>query len=1227
MKKTKKLLLALLALLWTIWTYSFADTTWMTITLTPWWNVISTPALLSNVSFSNGWNGITFSKLESWQWVSVVPNTSELIPLEGFLVRNTNNSTVDMTLSFRDTTPSEDMLSKNITAWWNLLWITTLNDPFYSITPKLYLDFTSNFQVNLFNTININYVAWNGTVPTPEYWEAYWIFVSSNSLYGWSNNRNVYDWKISNKSDYEPIIKVTPWSYNIPLLKWTITVDKTVSLNNSWLYIEINWANPFEDIWWYEAGWIIYEILVKVDSCVWHLSYNRYDDFALDNWVTDESWYKKLPVYLDKCTKLSAWTHEISVLMWINREYYQNFKTWMTITMSPITVRSFNNSSIAWQILPSVVEVSHDNLPHLLMWLSNHYVDEVYIDSWVAVFPLWAWNLFIDDTGVVASILLSTSNITDNDVVSYNMYVDTYVNWELLDTQLYKQTSIKHEIPLEYNTNTLVEFRWRMISNITWAFIPTVTVNKIIKNNISYITHSCDYYAWWCTNFGMWNYIFDGKPSYVNWSVASWSISNDIDYTPLIKVTPGSYNIPLIKWRVYIDDEAYLNMDRFIVSIFGANPYEDVLWYEAGWIIYDMTVRVWDCVSSVSNDLYNIQTNADGFAQFSVPIPEECKTVPAWATKIEVWMWINKEYYRNFKTWMIITIDPSIVWTDFNSLHITWKIKSSAIHVSHNNLPRLTISNFTDPTNVFYINPWAYEFPLRSWDFYTDETWVVANVLLKKAESTWFDMYVSTYVNWELVDEQSFDGVFIKHEIPVKYNTPTTVEFKWRMVSNATWYMRPSVIVNRIIKNDINYITHNCDYYAWWCNEFGFWSYIFYWWALNIGASEFCTNWNGPTSHTSSEWSNEISLANISCVWDGSNVTLSWIPTNKIWDVYVNLYNESTNNFDRKGTVNTDCENGYSFTINQSTTPIVMIENSEWLWAYKSYTCHKISSINSFTESSIESVFDWSDALFGYDDNHKLSVNSIYANSIVFESPVLVDDLWTKINDYILLYGRHSFDELQSDHTLLSSFTEVPFSPQDSENTLYMILNSNLDVNSVYYVVAIPRDDWDIFWSASNQICFKLKDRTYWEWNECANMSSTTSTTHTSSSWASAIGLANVSCTWSGTKVAISWVPTNNIWNAKILLYNESTNNFDIKWTVNMDHETAFSFNINQSTAPIVRFADTEELSIYKTFTCHKLSTTTSSVTPTVTPVWCTAEELSACLTSPDYNACIANCQ
>lgn len=284
------------------------------------------------------------------------------------------------------------------------------------------------------------------------------------------------------------------------------------------------------------------------------------------------------------------------------------------------------------------------------------------------------------------------------------------------------------------------------------------------------------------------------------------------------------------------------------------------------------------------------------------------------------------------------------------------------------------------------------------------------------------------------------------------------------------------------------------------------------------------------------------------------------------------------------------------------------------LWVLMAWILsYGLVSADGLTRENVIGLFDSSNSLFWYSSDQKLSVDDITTTSITFSSPVLVDDLWARITDYILLYWNHSFDELLADPALLSWFTEVSFSPQGNENTLTMTLNSNLNANTIYYVVAIPRDDWEMLWSASNQICFKLKDKIYWESDECANWTATTSTTHTSNSWASAIALANVSCTWDGKKVTISWVPTSNIWDIKISLYNESTNNFDIKGTVNANNEKTFSFNVNQSTAPIVRFDDTDGLSAYKTYTCHKLSTSTPEPTtptkntgkvPTVPTVW-----------------------
>ncbi|MCR5411915.1 MAG: hypothetical protein K6E76_02765 [Patescibacteria group bacterium] len=54
----------------------------MSITLAPGWNVGSTPAILSSLSFSNGGNGISFSKLVNEKRQTVSATTENIKPLE-----------------------------------------------------------------------------------------------------------------------------------------------------------------------------------------------------------------------------------------------------------------------------------------------------------------------------------------------------------------------------------------------------------------------------------------------------------------------------------------------------------------------------------------------------------------------------------------------------------------------------------------------------------------------------------------------------------------------------------------------------------------------------------------------------------------------------------------------------------------------------------------------------------------------------------------------------------------------------------------------------------------------------------------------------------------------------------------------------------------------------------------------------------------------------------------
>ena len=495
----------------TLWT-----ATWMSVTLNPGWNVFSTPALLSNISFSNGWNGISFSKLENSQWISVTPNTNVITPLEGFLVRNTNNSAVTMNLTYRDTTPNEDMLSKNVSRWRNLLWITTTDDPFYNIHPGLHLDFTKNAILNLLNSINTNYTAKNWTVEYPEIWEAYGIFLSSDGIYWWSNNRYWNNNWINNvlyndSSSYSEIIWVTPWSYNIPLLKWRVVTDRDLSFRNTGFYLEIGWANAYEAIAWYdEAWWIIYDIVVKVWSCTSHVDKSLYAKY------TDSVWHKKIFIpFFETCNTIPEWSHEISVLLWINGEYATNFKTGMTITMNFINSYYLNDAPINWEIKSSVIEVSHNNLPSLYAERLDNQI-EVNITTWSNSFLLWSVNIFANEPWESVSVLFDVDRSINYDLL-YGMYVDMYVNWEFVDRTLYANKMIKHVITLDAYADTQVEFRWSMISFKRGSFVPRILINSISQKDINYITYNCHYYRWRCTQFNWGNYIFNWWLFNVNW--------------------------------------------------------------------------------------------------------------------------------------------------------------------------------------------------------------------------------------------------------------------------------------------------------------------------------------------------------------------------------------------------------------------------------------------------------------------------------------------------------------------------------------------------------------------------------------------------------------------------------------------------------------------------------------------------------------------------------------
>ena len=172
-----------------ICTYTKQNTA-KTITLRPWLNTFSTPAIIKSISFSNGWSNISFAKMEKWERKAMTVNNSNVRtivkPLEWYIIRNSNTNDVTMTIEY-DTDNSDSLtLSKNLNAWWNFLWITTTNNPFNNIastTATMILDLTNWWDTNLIQLGKTFIQATRFTL-----WKAYAVFVNNSWTYGWINN-------------------------------------------------------------------------------------------------------------------------------------------------------------------------------------------------------------------------------------------------------------------------------------------------------------------------------------------------------------------------------------------------------------------------------------------------------------------------------------------------------------------------------------------------------------------------------------------------------------------------------------------------------------------------------------------------------------------------------------------------------------------------------------------------------------------------------------------------------------------------------------------------------------------------------------------------------------------------------------------------------------------------------------------------------------------------------
>ena len=178
------------------------------IRLTPWLNVVSTPAIVKEISFENWWNNISIATMEKWYWKPITINkenvSSIFRPLNGYIVRNDNPEDVYMTLVYdKDIDISDAFLSKKLDAGWNFLWITKENKPFNNIAEALA---TTIIDLTDWSNFSNKIILWKTFKDATSFvlWKAYGVFINNfNWIYGWTNNlgdgNELGQWELTNE--------------------------------------------------------------------------------------------------------------------------------------------------------------------------------------------------------------------------------------------------------------------------------------------------------------------------------------------------------------------------------------------------------------------------------------------------------------------------------------------------------------------------------------------------------------------------------------------------------------------------------------------------------------------------------------------------------------------------------------------------------------------------------------------------------------------------------------------------------------------------------------------------------------------------------------------------------------------------------------------------------------------------------------------------------------------
>ncbi len=164
------------------------------------------------------------------------------------------------------------------------------------------------------------------------------------------------------------------------------------------------------------------------------------------------------------------------------------------------------------------------------------------------------------------------------------------------------------------------------------------------------------------------------------------------------------------------------------------------------------------------------------------------------------------------------------------------------------------------------------------------------------------------------------------------------------------------------------------------------------------------------------------------------------------------------------------------------------------------------------------------DINFWYLDSN-ISVASINATSIIFESPVILDEDQDDVLNYILRYGPSPFSNIADGlaNVSIADFADKEFDfVQHTSDTFEMMLTvqDGIDPTQLYYVVALPIDKngepGEMSWP---DICFRLATNEYGVGLECSTLAS--NMLHSSAG--ANMQLSNISNTCNNNQITLTW--------------------------------------------------------------------------------------------------------